>query len=179
MSKFSSLQPSAEECPERHHLFAALIEADDGQQAQLLQDHYQSCRFCQQAPFEQLEQSLFAMLNTWQKLDAVPEREPSADFMLRLKQRVIASDQAEQLNATRRNFWQRINRYFEWAKLPALAAVLYLIFSVQVQTQLNQPKHQSLMVKVQIQKALESSLAQSFSTLGEMYRNYLKQRRQG
>lgn len=176
MSKFAS---PADACPEHPHLFAALKEVDAEQQVTLLQAHYQSCSVCQQAPFEQFEQSFFDMLRAWQRLDVVPQREPSADFMLRLKQRVIESDQEEQRNTVNQSFWLHINRYFEWAKLPALAAVLYLIFSVQIQTQINRPNHQSLMVRVQIQKALESSLAQSFSTLGAMYRNYLKQRSQG
>lgn len=158
------------ECPELQNLFLALIEADFANSERLLQEHLNSCPQCQG------QTEIHELLQTWGRLGLLPEREPSADFMLRLKQRMQLEEIAQ---AERQRFWNKLNSWFEWGKIPALAGVLYLIFTLQLQSQLGQPSAKSLLSQAQLQRAMQQNIASSAFELSKIYRTYLKQRRQG
>ncbi|MGE3726830.1 MAG: hypothetical protein AB7I41_14825 [Candidatus Sericytochromatia bacterium] len=113
-----------ENCPAPEAILKALAEKND--QANV--EHVHTCLICQQKP------ELQAALSVWQLLDALPEIQVSGDFEARLHSR-LAKEQSSQLR------WLRLDIWFDFFHIPALVAVLALLFWPPIELPTTQAQH--------------------------------------
>jgi hypothetical protein len=94
-------------CPDKETVLQALAE----NQSPATVEHVHTCSICKSNP------ELQAVLSTWQLLDALPEIQVSGNFEARLQSR-LQQEKKNQLH------WLRLDAWFDFLHIPALAIVL-------------------------------------------------------
>jgi hypothetical protein len=115
---------ASENCPAPEAILKALAEKNN----QASVEHVHTCLVCQQKP------ELQAALSVWQLLDALPEIQVSGDFEARLHSRLV-KEQSSQIR------WFRLDIWFDFLHIPALVAVLALLFWQPLELPATQAQH--------------------------------------
>ncbi|MEZ0374650.1 MAG: hypothetical protein ACAI44_36525 [Candidatus Sericytochromatia bacterium] len=161
------------ECPELRDLFVAYADCRFDETEALLRSHLASCPLCGG------QSDIYDLLETWARLGRAPEVTLSGDYYARLRGKLAG---AEAELRRREKFWKLSDRIFEWAKVPALAGMLYLIFVLQVQPLLSvgQGPFASARARTHtgVQQTLARGLPDMVADLGALYKEYLRQKHQ-
>lgn len=115
---------ASENCPAPEAILKALAEKNSPANV----EHVHTCLACQQKP------ELQAALSVWQLLDVLPEIQVSGDFEARLHSRLV-KEQSSQIR------WFRLDIWFDFLHIPALVAVLALLFWQPLELPTTQAQH--------------------------------------
>lgn len=144
---------ASENCPAPENILKALAEKNN----QASVEHVHTCLVCQQ----KLE--LQAALSVWQLLDALPEIQVSGDFEARLHSR-LQREQSKQLR------WFQLDMWFDFLHIPALVALMALVFWLPLKTPPTQAQHWQRPPKTEkIQTSFPVKTEQALSLLKKIY----------
>jgi len=142
-----------ENCPEPETILKALAEKSNSESV----EHVHTCQICQQKP------ELQAALSVWQLLDALPEIQVSGDFEARLHSR-LAKEQSGQLR------WLQLDIWFDFFHIPALVAVLALLFWPPIELPVTQVQHWQRPPKTErIQRSFPVKTEQALGLIQKIY----------
>lgn len=125
--------------------------------------HLRGCQTCQAEGL-----SFEALQAAWQALEQLPVPSVSAGFEARLQQRIAARE--DRLDKVRQR-WQRIDNWFDWLHLPAVAVAMGLFVFIKG-TELPQAEQASALRQArsqQVQQWFETPLSEVLRNLQAIY----------